>query len=203
MAFLEALLDVFYPPSCAACGQLGAEPFCGTCSDALLAADPFTVLGATNAAAVYVYGGPIAEAIHHLKYHDRPDLGRPLGRAMQATLQTFAPFDVVVPMPPSNRRLVTRGYDHARELVRGLRLRPDLDALRRITEPPPQVGLSKAARAKNLVDAFRADHARIEDRHVLLVDDVLTTGATAEAALAALAPAATVQLLTLARAAKP
>lgn len=199
MTLLEGLLDVFHPPSCAACGYLGAEPFCGTCREALLPAEPFTLAGAKKAAALYAFGGPIADAVRHLKYHDRPDLGRPLGRALRDALTAYAPFDLVIAMPPSRARLVARGYDHARELVRGMRLKPDIDALRRVTEPPAQVGLDKAQRAANLAGAFAADAARVRGRHVLLVDDVITTGATAEAAIAALAEAASVQVLALAR----
>ncbi len=198
MSIVEGLLDVFHPPSCAACGRLGAEPFCGTCAEALLPAEPFTVAGAAKALAVFTFGGPVAEAIHHFKYHDRPDLGRPLGRSMRPALERFAPFDLVVAMPPSRGRLVARGYDPARELVRGLSLRPDIDALLRVTEPPAQVGLDRDKRLANLTGAFAADTRRVTGRNVLLVDDVVTTGATAEAATAALSSAASVQVLALA-----
>lgn len=198
VSILGGVLDVIYPPSCAACDRIGPEPFCRTCADAVLPAEPFSIAGADRAVAVYAFGGPVADAIHHLKYHDRPELGRTLGRAMRPALESLGTFDVVVPMPISPRRLRERGYCQVRELLRGLALAPAIDVLHRVREPETQVGLDRAARAKNLAGAFAPGPTSVASQRVLLVDDVVTTGATAEVATGVLREAKAAEVLVLA-----
>lgn len=202
LRFFAGLASAVLPPSCAACGALGREPFCVLCSDALEPAPPFAIEGADVSVAVWLYGGPVASAIHHLKYHARPELGRSLGLALRAPIDALGAVDAIVPVPLSRRRLVERGYNQARELVRPLR-RPTLArALRRDDHAREQVGLDRAARLENLARAFTPGSDDVRGLSVLLVDDVVTTGATAAAATAALraAGASRVAVLALARA---
>jgi predicted amidophosphoribosyltransferase len=119
----------------------------------------------------------------------------------------------VVPVPLHPRRLRRRELKQALLHLRAARaaLRragardvpaPDPGALRRVRDTRPQIELSATARQANVADAFRADPRRVAGRIALLVDDVLTTGATAESCARALraAGAARVEVLTLARA---
>jgi ComF family protein len=112
----------------------------------------------------------------------------------------------LVAVPLGQARLRARGYDQAARLADHLarasgapRLRR---ALRRVKETPPQVGRSRAGRAANLAGAFVADPDRVAGRDLVLVDDVVTTGATVEAAARALrqAGARRVTVVALARA---
>lgn len=119
------------------------------------------------------------------------DLGRP-------------PYDGVAPVPLDARRRRDRGYNQAEDLARALaehwRLTVALDLCRtRITRP--QVGLDRAARRTNVAGAFEWTGDTIEGARILLVDDVMTTGATAEACAAALkeAGASFVGIVTVAR----
>ncbi len=196
---LSRLLEAVYPPSCAACGRAGAEPFCEICGEALLPAAPFAIPGALGARALFAFGGPIADAIHRLKYRDRPELARPLGRLMQAGL-TSLDVEAAVPVPSTPRRTIRRGYNHAQELARHLGLPVLPRALVRTVERP-QVGLGRKERRENLIGAFRPGADRCDRRAVVLIDDVVTTGATAEAAVHALqsAGARAVFVLALAR----
>lgn len=114
--------------------------------------------------------------------------------------------DIVTPVPLHPRRLAWRGYNQSLELARGLSRelgRPVAhSALTRIRHTPPQASLDARARRINLLGAFRADPGQVEDRSVLLVDDIMTTGATIEQCALVLkaAGAARVDVLVVARA---
>jgi ComF family protein len=217
-----ALLDLLYPPRCAACGEAG-EPFCASCADALVPSGEgcprcgrpgrATTCGACLAHAPSfeavqaggLFGGPLADAIHALKYGDRPALARPLGRWLASRVSMPAGA-LVVAVPLGRRRRLDRGYDQAGRLAEQLARAtgtPRLaGALRRVRETPPQVGRSRAARAANVAGAFAADPRRVAGLELVLVDDVVTTGATAEAAARALlaAGARRITVVALARA---
>jgi len=219
---LAALLDLLYPPACAACGGAG-EPFCAPCAEALLPPGPGCPrCGRPGRAATCgtcllhppafdgvlaggLFGGPLADAIHSLKYGDRPALARPLGRWLAGRV-TLPPGALVVAVPLGRTRRLSRGYDQAGrladQLARAAGAKRLTGALRRVRETPPQVGRSRAARAANVAGAFAAVPARVAGRELVLVDDVVTTGATAAAAAAALvaAGARRVTVVALARA---
>ncbi len=139
----------------------------------------------------WVYDPRAACVVQTLKYGERPGLARALGEALHAALPPPAPFDLVieVPLHPARRR--ERGYNQAGLLADALAERlgvPRLErALERVRPTPPQARLDARARRENLAGAFRARHPRwLAGREVLIVDDVLTTGATFEACFAAL-----------------
>lgn len=200
-----ALLDLVFPPRCPACGEDPAPgtPFCPVCDGAV---DPAPDLG-DGVHAGALFGGPIADAIHALKYAGRSDAALPLGRWLAGRVAVPAGAAVAwVPLGP--RRRTERTYDQAMLLAAALARasgRPLLrGALRRVRETPPQVGRDRAARARNLQGAFVASPA-VAGRAILLVDDVVTTGATVEAADRALreAGARSVAVAALARAEAP
>lgn len=233
-----ALLDFIYPPACLVCrravaahGALCAacwreiafieRPFCerlGTPFERDLdqpglispeaAANP-PVFG--RARAVARYDSDKARTLaHRLKYHDRLELARPMGKWMaRAGADLLAEADLLAPVPLHRLRLAARRFNQSAELARVVSretgVPTELLALARIKATPPQVGLSRAQRAANLAGAFRVEPDRapaIEGRNLVLVDDVLTTGATANAAARALLKvgAARVDLLVFARA---
>jgi ComF family protein len=197
---LEPLLELLFPPRCAACDQLGREPFCALCEETLEPAAPLSIAGVEVALARFEYGGAVALALAALKYQRRIDLGRPLARLLAAG--PVPAHDLVVPVPLGPRRLRERGFNQARLLAQLLRP-PWTRLLLRVKDAPAQVGADRAARAAQVRGAFVAPRpGRIAGRRVLLVDDVVTTGATAAAAAAALraAGARSVALLALARA---
>jgi len=172
---------------------------CGACF-----ADPPAF---TRCTAGGLFGGPLADAIHALKYQDRPALARPLGAWLAAQVQ-LAPAALLVPVPLARQRRLARGYDQAALLARAFarsaqragELAPT--ALLRVRNTPPQVGRTRAQRKANVAGAFRADARQVAGRDVVLIDDVVSTGATASAAAAALerAGARSVAVVALARA---
>ncbi len=219
---LRAFLDLVFPPRCAACGALGQEPFCPVCAEAVDAAPPgCRRCGRPGPDAVCgpclvqppafdavraggLLGGPLADAVHALKYRGRPALARPLGEWLAGRVE-LPSGAVLVPVPLAPRRRRERGHDQAALLAEALsraagreRLRR---ALRRVRDTPPQVGRDRAARSRNVQGAFAASTA-VAGRDVVLVDDVVTTGATADACARALkaAGARSVTVVSLARA---
>jgi ComF family protein len=198
-------IETITGPTCATCG--------GPCDAVAKAPRSVTVcwscqhagkdLPRTRTAATL--DGTIREAIHALKYRDRPDVARPLARLLvaPAVAVTNGVAPVVVPVALHPRRLDARGYDQSRLLAAHLARDCGwtiMDAIARIRETDSQVGLGRAARRANVAGAFRCT-ARLDGVHVLLVDDVMTTGATlVEAARACRAVgAATVAATCLAR----
>ncbi len=149
---------------------------------------------------------PVGRAIRALKYERRLDLGPRLGRQLAAARRyRTGEHDILIPVPLHVQRLRWRGFNHACVLALptardlGIPLAPHL--LRRMHHTEPQVSLTEAERHLNVRGAFFVpDHGRVAGTRVLLLDDVYTTGATADACAAALlaAGARSVDVLTLA-----
>ena len=191
-------------PRCARCGLRTGQALaeCGAC---LHDPPPFAQ---TVCAVDYAF--PWDRLIAQLKFNDHVELASAMAPLMLAAWRRDegARPDVIVPVPLSRRRLAERGYNQALVLAQPLARdlgRPLLaDALERVTDSVHQVGSTRAQRAANLRAAFMASprrQAALRDRHVALVDDVVTTGATAAQASSALlrAGAARVDLWALAR----
>ncbi len=224
------LIDLLFPPPCAGCGARGAwfcarceatlawmrPPVCERCGDAL-AGDPNgaaycdaccrTPPAFAVARSLAAYDGSLRQAIHALKYRQQRAVAEPLG----ALLARAVPWEVavgvtaVVPVPLHPARQTTRGFNQsallARPVARALDVPMVPHAIRRVRQEASQAGLGTAARRRNVLTAFEPDSVSVAGR-VLLIDDVFSTGATADACARALLArgAASVGVLTLARA---
>jgi ComF family protein len=147
------------------------------------------------------------QAIHELKYHNLRAICSSLAEFLAAYLQVNpVPGEVLVPVPLYPRRLRERGYNQssllARELGRLTALPVVEDSLYRSKDGLPQAKTATAEdRRRNVTDAFSCRDGKLSGKHVLLVDDVCTSGATLEACAVALKAAGAVSVwgLTLAR----
>ena len=161
-----------------------------------------------RARAVAHYTGAMRTLVHQLKYADRHDGRTLLGRWLAEAGRELVPgIDVIVPVPLSRLRLILRHFNQAAvlagELARQTGVAMDPLLLARVRRTRSQVGMTREQRRRNVAGAFRVPdrcRARLRGRNVLIVDDVLTTGATADACARALkrAGAARVDVLTLA-----
>jgi ComF family protein len=147
-----------------------------------------------RARAVARYDGTVRALVHGLKFHDRQDVRTLLARWMaMAGTELIPGADLIVPVPLSRQRLLWRRFNQAallaQELARIERRPFDPFALARVRSTASQVGLTRNERTANVRGAFAVPPAareRVEGRRVLLVDDIITTGATAGAAARAL-----------------
>lgn len=226
----EALTDVVWPPSCTVCDELlpGPGAFCEGCGHEVLelptvhcqrCAEPGAFprgrcqrcssaeVPWAKAFAPFEHEGSVARAIHRLKYEDQSHLSRALGVLLARAARPV--FEVMpgplVPMPLHLTRFRQRSYDQAALLARSVAQelgRPlALDWLRRVRATPRQVGLDEAQRERNVRGAFEAG-AGVRGQSVVIIDDVLTSGASAREAARVLrqAGASRVFVMTLARA---
>jgi ComF family protein len=149
------------------------------------------------------YEGTLRKLIHLFKYSGMRALDKPLGKLLAAALPQDRQFDAVIPVPLHWRRRWQRGFNQSELLGKWIARRrgiPLIKALRRNSATRSQAGLSNSQRRENVAGAFRG-RRRVAGLRILLVDDVMTTGATAGACARALkkAGAKSVSVLSLAR----
>jgi competence protein ComFC len=212
-------------PVCRAClakpEPMAAEHYCSECGSPFVSRFPLDEQGRCGLCrrgvrgfdAAYSFGfyeDELRKLIHLFKYGRVETLSRPLGRLLARALPREKTFDVIVPMPLNWRKRWQRGFNQSELLAREIGRRthtPVRNALCRVRNTHSQAGLTSAKRRENVSGAFRASRRaqkrhELDGRSVLLVDDVMTTGATAASCARALkrSGARRVTLLTLARA---
>ena len=189
---------------CDCCGTPlpGEDPGPVICDDCMARPRPWA-----RGRAAFVYGGTGRHLVLALKHADRLDLVRPLGDMLERAVQPILlPDMLVAPVPLHRLRLIKRKFNQSAMLAKDLAKRQGLtclpDLFERLRATPSQEGLSREERRANLAGAIAVRPHRLEQlagRHLLVVDDVLTSGATmeacAEAALAAGAAAVSVAVL--------
>lgn len=223
----QVLLDLLFPPRCVHCEQAGQwlcqeclgkirqvrAPFCrrcgspgsaGICNKCRAHPPAFDV-----GHAIALYEEPTRTIIHHLKYKNGRWLAPILGELLQAEFRKLEwQVDCIVPVPLHNQREKERGFNQARLLAQELARREGLpletSLLQRIRHTPSQTGLDPAGRLANVAGAFACREVSRASGQILLVDDVLTTGATMSACAQALkvGGASRVYALALARPAR-
>ncbi|MBC7223839.1 MAG: ComF family protein, partial [Anaerolineae bacterium] len=202
----RALLDLLFPPRCGGCGAPGAwlcaacwealpwiaPPVCQRCG--LPLARPGLCAGCAALpparvrirAATY-FEGPVRQAVHRLKYAGQRPLAEPLAKVLHHMwVREGLSAEVLVPVALHPQRERERGFNQAallaRELGRLTGLPVDDASLQRVRATPPQVGLTREERRRNVEGAFQCQGDALRGKRVALVDDVCTTGATLYAA---------------------
>lgn len=205
-AIVRGLEQLVYPEVCGNCGarvESGLRFVCVQCRIDMPTLDLHRLpenemtdrfwgrLPVARAAALLSYGEgqPSRRLIWHLKYDNRPAIGTWLGGWLAETLTgdcSFGTFDVVVPVPLHPRRRRERGYNQAEQIANGIAEVSGASSLphavARLRHTDTQTKKSSFDRAKNMEGVFGLSPKHgLRDKHVLLVDDVMTTGATLEA----------------------
>lgn len=154
--------------------------------------------------------GRYSSLIHHLKYYDHPEVGTYLGRLAATELRAsgfFEGIDLIIPVPLSKNKLRKRGYNQCDYIAQGISqiIGADLHThcIERTVNTDTQTRKSRSERWKNTEKIFQVTHANtLKGKHILLVDDVATTGATLHACTSVILkiPNVRISIFTLAKA---
>ena len=184
-------------------------PGCGGKNDSALAVCQacleFPARPYVDAVAVMEYSGAGRNLIQRMKFSNHPELARPLAAlAVKQLAESKMEFDCIVPVPLHWQRLLRRSYNQTELIATVISEstgKPLVKGLKKIRSTPHQSRLKKVERQKNLKNAFALRNPAFAGKHVLLVDDVITTGATVSTAAKVLLAhgALSVKLLCCAR----
>jgi ComF family protein len=192
-SIVDSVLDLVFPPRCAGCGRVDAQ-WCEYCQSDL-AKIPLNIQyrdipGVIMIAATGFHEAKLRDADVALKYSNTTLLHIPLSNRLIEALQVLSwNIDLVIPVPMHKSRLIERGYNQAQLLAEpvaealNLDFRPDAITRRRATTS--QVGLTSQERKENVSGAFLANETLLQNKSILLIDDVLTTGSTLAACASA------------------
>ncbi len=208
MNLMEDFIALFFPVTCAVCGSSlfkNEYVVCTRCSAQLpetgfhkLPENPVTRVfwgrvSIENGTSMYFYkkGGSVQKLIHEMKYRGHKEIGIFLGRVYGAQLAEtdhFSATDLVIPIPLHPKKLKKRGFNQAALFGQGLAesmgIKMDAKSVVRQVATSTQTKKSRYKRWENVSEIFRVkDPDAIAGKHILLVDDVITTGATMEACL--------------------
>jgi len=220
----RSLLHLFYPLTCEGCGRelsgdertlclycIGRLPYTGLYNEpdnrvARCFIGRVPIVKATS----FVYftkQGLVQELLHRLKYKNKPEIGRLLGKLFALDMKKNGwtdNIDAIVPVPLHRKKEWRRGYNQSAVFAEGIASEAGIpvlmQALARTRNTATQTHKTRAERIGNVQHVFKADCDAVKGKHLLLVDDVLTTGATLEACAQALlrAPGVRVSIATLA-----
>jgi ComF family protein len=211
LRFLRDFISLFYPEVCLTCGEGLAEKeefICTSCLYKLPKTNyhnnPANALykvfygrAEIVAGAAFCYyskGSMVQDLVHEIKYNGKKELGTCLGKWYGADLKNVSPFselDFIIPVPLHPKKLKRRGYNQSACFAEGLSQAMGVsvlpDAITRLKDTETQTNKSRFSRWENVKDVFAvANKEQLLNKNVLLVDDIITTGATMEACIHAL-----------------
>ncbi len=225
MKWISDLIDIIFPRSCAVCGKAlssSEKDICINCLIDLPRLPSYTpannieklfygILPIERATAYIHYAkeSPYNNLIHRMKYSDRPEIGERMATAAANELTTekfFEGVDIIVPLPLSKKKKAKRGYNQCDYIAQGIskitNIAIDTKSVIRHIANASQTHKQREERWKNVENIFSVTNAKaLKGKHILLVDDVLTTGATLTScgkAILHAAPDAKISIFTLA-----
>ena len=214
MKLFQTLLDLLYPPRCMFCHQYlprGEKAVCCSCRETLKVLEARermqTLPGLALCTSLFRYEGRVRDAILRYKFHALSFYSREFASMMAENMtESELACDLITWVPLSRKRKRSRGYDQAGLLAKELAERTDVPCsclLVKKRDTPPQSGSGgREARKKNISNAYRLKKGiDLTGKTILLIDDIVTTGATLEECAAVLAAggAACIKAATIAR----
>jgi ComF family protein len=203
---LDGIYDILFPPVCLCCDEFIDDdhrpvcrrcwdridyferPFCLTCRSPLERVDRCPICQSERIRPVFSLGqyvDPLKEMIHQFKYHGFADLGRMLAEKLIEQHRSFIKSinaDCLVPVPLYSYREKKRGFNQAAVIAevigRALKIPLNFDSLIQIKRTSDQAKLTPDKRHTNVIGAFTVDDDNLRDKRIILIDDVITTGAT-------------------------
>jgi len=170
MKLLSAFLDIIFPPRCLVCGRPGPEPMCSECIASVEYSD-----------GVPLYEGAMKEAITRFKFERKRALLNPLSWIL-ITAYNGDGVDLITAVPLFSSRLKERGFNQsellAERLADHLGVPSDFTLIERVRDTRPQFDLKRHERLSNVSGAFRFSGNDVRGKKILIVDDIMTTGAT-------------------------
>lgn len=184
---IKCLMDLFFPPSCMLCGEY-LDSGMYVCEDCLKNLELHKNESKTSLS-VFAYNEPIKLLIHELKYNNRPEIGYILGKEMGKRLKDYLNTEnaVLIPVPLHKIRLRKRGYNQSEKICEGFSevsgIKVNKDLLFRRVNNISQTKLNATHRADNVKGIFSFSGCELDrETHLILVDDLITTGATSKEA---------------------
>ena len=205
--FAEALLELFFPKLCLACfnkNPLRKDLFCLRCKLELPYTDQIDI--EDNELEYRIYGrfkferaaalfrfrkeSKVQKLMHQLKYKNRPHIGVELGKEFGKRILASKEFpipDLIIPIPLHRKKQKKRGYNQSYQFGKGIAEELNIpiygSVLSKISDNKSQTKMNRLERLENVLNSYKiTDDSKIKGKHVLLVDDIITTGATIEAA---------------------
>ena len=183
------MLTLVFPPKCTLCRKLLTKDETDLCHHCRTNTESFTrvkrnIPFVAHWTAVWYYKDDVRTSIHRFKFGYRRQYAAVYGRLLAVKLSALPTPDILSWIPVSRLRRLKRGYDQSALLANAVGKQLKLEAtpvLKKIRHTPPQSGIREAARRRaNVLGAYRIiDPAAVAGRRILLLDDVVTTGATA------------------------
>lgn len=185
------ILDYFYPPTCGICGKLNNDYLCKKCEKLLNGHVSENVLNIDNMnfqelIYIFKYEGIIRESILKYKFEEKSYLYKTFVNFLlknDKVFENIKNYDTIIPVPISNKRYKKRGYNQswllAMELSKLMNLTLITNCLFKAKDVIEQSKLTKEQRVENIKDVyFLTNESKIENRKILLLDDIYTTGST-------------------------
>lgn len=192
------ITNLLFPHTCLICGKFQHyKKYTGICIDCYKNLELFHIklhpelnsflkdsnIDSFNAP--FIYSNEIAKIILNFKFHDQEEKGVILAQLLNTSLKNIENYKecIIIPVPIHKKRLKKRKYNQANILAKNLAKNNNVcfsnTLLERIKHTPHQTGVSKNKRLRQLKDSFKADSKKVKNKDIILIDDVFTTGTTA------------------------
>lgn len=194
---LDIFWDIIYPPVCGSCGKLDTNSLCKKCEKLLKSQAVFGIDNYTcdfnkyfdEHLYIFMYSGVIRKILLDYKFNDNSYLYKTFTNFLlknEKFVENIKSYDIIIPVPLSSKRKKERGYNQSELIAREISNKTKLELMKKILikqkNNTAQSNLDKEARLKNVQGAYKLKNTeKIKNKKALLVDDIFTTGSTANA----------------------